>query len=467
MRNRILILLSGFLLLLSPIYITPSFVTAKSISDIDRKIKELDEKQKKLQQNERSIQQKKSNTSEKIRKNKQEQSSIQSEISTLDKSISETEQKIATKESEITSLQGEISSLEQKVTEIETEIAELHDQIDQLNEEVEEVTERMERREGILRERLRSMHFSGGSVTFLEVLFGAKNFTDLISRVTAVNTIMKQDKVLIEEHQEDKLTLEANRKQVQENRDQLQENRTELVAKKEEIEETKQQVEEEKSNLLALKHDLASQSKEKESLLAKLQQEEKVLREYEISLEEEQKVIAAQAAAIERAKQLEQEEKKRLQQLGNQAGNNEYNPKGDKIFLRPTTGKYSSGFGMRFHPIYEDYRMHYGTDIANSAGTRVNAAAPGIVTHAGWLSDYGRTVIITHSINGVTYATLYAHLNRISVTNGQMVKAGAQIGLMGSTGNSTGPHLHFEVHKGGYAGYGENAVNPMPYIINP
>lgn len=116
------------------------------------------------------------------------------------------------------------------------------------------------------------------------------------------------------------------------------------------------------------------------------------------------------------------------------------------------TGTYtlSSGFGMRLHPIYGTYRMHDGQDLAAATGTPVAAAAPGKVTFAGisgsLTSGFGRLVVVDH---GDRIATFYGHLSAISVTSGQAVTAGQVIGAVGSTGGSTGPHLHFQVDQAG------------------
>jgi murein DD-endopeptidase MepM/ murein hydrolase activator NlpD len=111
--------------------------------------------------------------------------------------------------------------------------------------------------------------------------------------------------------------------------------------------------------------------------------------------------------------------------------------------------RYTSGFGMRWG------RMHKGTDFAAPHGTPIYSTADGVVIHAGWLSGYGRLVKIKHAF-GVE--TRYAHLSKITVSEGQRVSRGQRIGDMGNTGRSTGTHLHYEVRVGG------KAVNPMIYI---
>lgn len=118
-------------------------------------------------------------------------------------------------------------------------------------------------------------------------------------------------------------------------------------------------------------------------------------------------------------------------------------------FIRPTSGTLSSNFGWRWG------RMHQGIDLAAPIGTPIAAAAAGTVSTAGWRDGYGQTVVIDHG-NGVT--TLYAHQAAIGVSVGQTVGQGSIIGVVGNTGNSTGPHLHFEVRINGAA------TDPLPYI---
>lgn len=128
-------------------------------------------------------------------------------------------------------------------------------------------------------------------------------------------------------------------------------------------------------------------------------------------------------------------------------------PQGTTRWLMPAKGLLTSGYGWRWG------RMHKGIDIANSVGTPIIAAQQGVVTFAGWSNGgYGYLVEITH---GDGARSLYAHQSRIHVSKGEEVRQGQQIGELGSTGRSTGPHLHFEVHAPGYG-----AINPMD-ILQP
>ncbi|MDY7101600.1 MAG: peptidoglycan DD-metalloendopeptidase family protein [Actinomycetota bacterium] len=124
-------------------------------------------------------------------------------------------------------------------------------------------------------------------------------------------------------------------------------------------------------------------------------------------------------------------------------------------FVRPIAASPGSGFGMRRHPILGYTRLHAGTDFGASSGTPVWAAKEGRVIHAGWRGGYGNAVVIAHD-GGIT--TLYAHLSRVDVSNGSWVGGGEVVGAVGSTGLSTGPHLHFEVRVGG------SPQNPMLFV---
>lgn len=137
-------------------------------------------------------------------------------------------------------------------------------------------------------------------------------------------------------------------------------------------------------------------------------------------------------------------------------------------FVSPSTGKVSipsrmpvagvhltSDYGMRTHPVLGGRRAHKGVDLAGPVGTPVHATADGLVSRADWFSSYGLYVSIEH---GGKIQTRYGHMSRLNVAAGQRVQKGDIIGFIGSTGRSTGPHLHYEVRVGG------NAVNPIPYM---
>ena len=172
------------------------------------------------------------------------------------------------------------------------------------------------------------------------------------------------------------------------------------------------------------------------------------------SINMEIRSIEADIARRDRERKLREAEARRraLEELRRQAESR------DGPFLLtvwPGRGRITSGFGLRKHPIFRVVRMHSGIDLSGNTGDRVSASRSGRVIVAGWRNGYGNTVVLRHSLG---YTTLYAHLSAISVSVGQEVKSGDRVGSLGSTGRSTGPHLHFELRIDG------KAVNPRPYL---
>ena len=124
-------------------------------------------------------------------------------------------------------------------------------------------------------------------------------------------------------------------------------------------------------------------------------------------------------------------------------------------YLTPAQGPITSPFGYRIHPIFGTMRFHTGVDIGAYYGSPVLASDSGVVIDSGWLGGYGNCIIVDH---GGGYSTLYAHCSELYVSYGQSVSKGQQIAAVGSTGNSTGPHLHFEVRING------EPVDPLGFI---
>ena len=273
------------------------------------------------------------------------------------------------------------------------------------------------------------------------------------------------------------------------------------------MEEKQSLVEQELNSLNAMQQELESlkatldgQKEEQNNMMAMLEQQRLEAEDVHYTLEEQQKVIEGQDAAIQKAIDLEkqrQAELKRQQEeeLKRQAAENKKQQQNQKAaanqkqqqapattsksntsdnkpavavsssnFIRPTQGAVTSGFGYRIHPVYGTKKMHHGVDMAKAGTVPVVASASGVVSYSGQMSGYGNVIIITHSINGKTYETLYAHLRNLGVGSMQTVSQGQTIGYMGNTGIGTGQHLHFEVHNGRWNGSKSNAINPRSVV---
>ena len=293
--------------------------------------------------------------------------------------------------------------------------------IDNAIDKIEIAQEDCETREEILRDRLVEM-YKAGDVTYLDVLLSSKSLTEFISSYFLMRQIVEYDNLYIE------------------------------------------QIEREKNELEETKTKLEKQQKEIRTVKAKKEQTTTILTNKKIL----QKAQASKLTKAEKELQKEITEYKkevyRIQSLIAQASGEEFLPiqytGGNMIWPVAKEGTaITSYYEQREHPISGIVHYHSGIDIGNAYfGTPVVAAMDGYVSYAGWLGGYGNCVIINHG-DGVS--TLYGHGQAILTTLHKQVKQGDLIMEVGSTGNSTGPHLHFEVRINGYT------VNPLLYVNEP
>lgn len=395
---------------------------AASLSDLKKERSEL-EAQKKALNN--SLEQK--NNELKTNQNKQQQ--LIAQLEQISAKINATNHDIAIVKYDIEIANQEIAALEQS-------IAELQEKIDQ--------------RDALLRERARAIQ-TGGTVSYIDVLLGANSFVDFIDRFSAVSTLMDADRQIMREQKEDQEKLEVQK--------------AELLEKKKELEANKAQLEK-------LRASLEAQKKEKNKVVDELEKEEARLHEQkeaiethideniELSKELESEIMAERRRLAEIARK-EAEAKKKLE--NNAASSGKLPTVSAGTWTRPAAGRYTSGFGRRdIGPIGS--KNHLGVDIANAIGTPVVSGADGVVSYVGTMNGYGKVVMVEHSIEGKSFTSVYAHLSGFTSSVGDVVSKGQQIARMGNTGNSTGPHLHFEIHVGGWNGKRSNAVNPLRYI---
>lgn len=403
---------------------------------------------------------------------KNEQKQLDQQKNTIDSTIKDTEGKIDQNVSKIDQIMAQIKELDTKIINTESQISEVLDQIklttteiEKLHASIKELERKIEERDELLKERIRAVQVSGGSVSYIDVLLGANSFIDFIDRFSAVNTLMDADRTILEEQANDKKQLEEQQAS---------------------LEKKLQQQEDSKNELLNLKASLDGQKDSKGDLVdqleveqAKLHEEKEVLEtEYNevlnLSQETQNKIVAEQNRQAEVARKAAEEKKRKAaeerkrQQAASAKSNGGSSSAIPNVsagsWTKPASGRFTSGYGTRTHPIYGGTKTHYGIDIANSTGTSVVSAADGVISYAAPLSTYGNVIMVTHSIDGQIFTSLYAHLSSIKVSVGQVVSKGQIIGAIGTTGNSTGPHLHFEIHAGNWEGMATNSVNPLRYI---
>jgi murein DD-endopeptidase MepM/ murein hydrolase activator NlpD len=247
-----------------------------------------------------------------------------------------------------------------------------------------------------------------GQTGYVDVLLGADDFSELMTRWQFISTIVRADGRSMALFREDVARYERLRNTLLTEQAQLAALAWQTKARRKEI---------------------VAKEQQKRSMLAKLQEErasfERMVRELQANSRELESLIRrSQGVAPVRAGY--------VRALGR--------------FLWPARGTFTSPFGIRRHPIFGIRRMHTGQDIAAPYRAPVIAAADGQVLYVGWFGGYGKIVVLDH---GASVSTLYAHLSQILVNQGGAVRRGQQIGRVGSTGYSTGPHVHFEIRIAG------------------
>lgn len=389
---------------------------------------------------------------------KKEKSQNEQDMKQLNKSIDQKSNEIKTIENtqdkllgQIQKLNKEINTTNQAIDRVVTDINAANREISELVVVIEELELKIQQRDELLTERARAIQ-AGGSVSYLDVLLGANSFVDFIDRFSAVNTLIDADRQIMRDQKNDKEALEEQK----------------LI-----LENKKRKLEENHSELARLKESLDLQKKEMNKLVDELEAEQNKLRSEKNLLEEEysealeinealqQQIKKEQARIAELARQ--EALRKQREQAANSGGNSGNTPSvAAGTWTKPANGRLTSPFGWR--NIGSGNEFHYGIDIANSSGTPIVAAGDGVISYASALSTYGNVIMVTHSVDGQIWTTVYAHLSGFSVGVGDVVSKGQKIGSMGNTGRSTGPHLHFEIHNGSWNGKRSNALNPLRYI---
>lgn len=330
-----------------------------------------------------------------------------------DKKENEEKQKDVTQK--IRQLEETILKLEVEIGELNNNIIDTKNKIEITKEELIVAEDNIDSKNDVLNSRLRVM-YKNGDVGYIEVLLNSSDFEDLLTRMDMVKKIFNHDvdlikylkaqrdlieqkKIVLENQNSQLITLMSNTKRKQEN---LKVSRGQMQSMKKQLEKNHKALEKEEDNL----NDLADRIKK------------------EIT---------------------------RKQSIANYVG-------GKMTWPTPGYSTITSPFGFRVHPILRKKKLHTGIDIRISYGENIVAAQKGKVIHAGWLGGYGKVVMIDH---GGGIVTLYAHNSKLLVKEGQNVERGQVISNCGSTGMSTGPHLHFEVRENG------QYVDPLKYVNKP
>ena len=258
-------------------------------------------------------------------------------------------------------------------------------------------------------------NYINGQINYLDVLFGAKDFQDFFTRMDLLKRVIQQDYDLVQVVFAEKTAIETSQKELEQDK-----------AAKEKL--------------------VASAADRKKEAEKKQAAKQAIIDKMETDRATQERIINENLAASKEVEQM--------------IRNSRYQPaspalSGGGALNWPLGGPITSPFGWRVHPITGASRFHSGIDIGGDYGDTIHAAGAGIVSYAGWISGYGYAVIIDH---GGGISTLYGHNQALLVSEGQSVSQGQAIAECGSTGNSTGPHCHFEVRVDG------EPVDPMGYL---
>ena len=317
---------------------------------------------------------------------------------------------------EYNALDKQISDTEDEIEELEEDIQTTIEDIALKQQELEDAEAEYELYKGLFLTRARVM-YENSDIAYIEILFGAENFSDLLSKIEMISLLMDYDKGI--------LTKLGDAKDL-------------IADAKEDLEDYLEIQETNMTNLETKKTELDTALSAKQTLLDEAAQDvDKYKAIYEAAEMAEQALINDNKSAFDYS-------------------SNPVNYNGGQ-FSWPVPGsqRITSQYGYRIHPVYKTKKFHSGIDIGAGYGLNIVAAADGVVTLAATNGGYGKCIVINHG-SGIT--TLYGHCSSLLVSSGESVSKGQVIAKVGSTGVSTGPHLHFEVRINGAT------TNPLPYI---
>lgn len=397
----------------------------------------------------------------------------QQQMNEVKENIDGTKNKKKNVEGEIIQLEGQINTTNSDISEIENNISKVKSDIEKNKKEIDESQKNIDAKNEIVNKRLRAMYKNGNDVSYLHILLSAESIGEFIETFDTIKKVTDNDHDLLKEMEKEKKIIEAKKDKLTSQEKQLKLQTVKLKEKREEF-----QLASRSKNELVKELDQSIQVSE-EQYNELIEDSQTIANEIRSLEEEARKKLEAKKKAEEEARRKAETERQAAEEVkGQEQANNQSNNSGSsntskpaptpeskpqppvqssRAYIWPVPGnnRVTSPFGNRTHPIFGTTRMHTGIDIGAPSGATVVATRDGIVLSAGWKGGYGKAVMVTHD-NGTT--SLYAHNSALLVSPGQFVKQGQAIARVGSTGNSTGPHSHFEIRVNG------DYRNPLNYV---
>lgn len=367
---------------------------------------------------------------------KEEKEAMQDTITGLENEKEELQEAKDDLSEYVVQLDGQLVSLQGKLLELEIKIAEKQVEVDQINEQLRVAQETEANQYASMKMRIKFM-YEKGDQSYMSMLFNAQNFSDMLNKAEYVEEISRYDRKMLEQYQQTKEAISLLKDQLEIEKAALAEAKEEALAKEGEMEDL---IDAKNNQILEYESDINNK--------------EKVIAEYEAELAAQTATIASLEKQIAAA----------------EADLREKDVSGNYIDPLPSTPTYGGGgfcwpapsyvrisddYGYRIHPILNVQQFHSGIDMAAPGGSPILAATDGVVVAATYNATMGNYVMINHG-NGLY--TIYMHASALYVSAGQTVSKGQSIAAVGTTGRSTGNHLHFSVRLNG------SYVNPWNYL---
>ncbi|MFT9494004.1 murein hydrolase activator EnvC family protein [Anaerosolibacter sp.] len=337
---------------------------------------------------------------------------LNQQIKNIKNKLLENEKKEESLSAQIKSINKEIEDSESEINELNLKINETEEQIEETKHELQEAQDNINEKNDVLGARLNVM-YKNGNLSYLQVLLESTSFVDMMSRLDMVKRIVESDMELLK-------FMRAQKDKINNDKKLLENQQANMVDLANSIKRKQQELVVSRGKIDRLKKDILTDNK-------KLEQQEDEMNRYA-------KEIASEIRGLQ---------------------TNEVYKGGKFAWPAPGYSRITSPFGYRIHPILKTKKLHTGMDIAVPTGKNIVAAESGTVIFSGWKGGYGNTVMVDH---GSGLVTMYPHNSKLVVKKGDKVKREQVVAKAGSTGLSTGPHLHFEVRKNG------EYVDPKPWL---
>ena len=429
-RKTMVSILAGalalFMILGLVLSILPASVFAASSSAIKDELAELEAEAERIQQEKADL--------------AQQQAQNTAETEDIVTRKMEIDQEIKLIHDEMNNINAQMQTYNQLIAEKQMELDDAQARQDQLNQQY--------------KERIRAME-ENGRISYWSVLFWARSFSEFLGNVSLMADIARADQAMLDE-------LNAVAQEIQTAQAELAEEKAGLDAQRTALSESQAELDAKSAEATQILDELNDKTAELQAYYAEYEEKES---ELSASIAQKEQEYTEALQAEEEARREEEAAANNNNNSGSSGGNGNAGSEGGSssggasssgwLYPLPYRVSITDAYGWRINPISGQRSFHHGTDFAAGSGTAIYASRSGTVTDAGYDDVYGYSVTINH---GDGYSSLYAHMTHFVVSSGDYVTQGQVIGYVGSTGWSTGPHLHFSIY------YNGSSVNPMNYV---